>query len=240
VKKGFYDVVRQFDADVFMVQETKATVDIVKDIGKELNGYQVLANEAEKKGYSGTAVFTKLPVLSEFYKINKDEHDQEGRIIGVEFEKFFLVNVYVPNSGSELARLDYRKTWDVDFLRFLKKLNEKKPVIVGGDFNVAHRDIDLARPKPNYDKTAGYTQTEIDGMDNFTKAGLIDSFRALHPDKVLYSFWSQRFGARKNNVGWRIDYFLLSPELKDNLASSDIYNDVMGSDHCPVSVELKF
>jgi exodeoxyribonuclease-3 len=240
VKKGFYDVVKSFDADFFMVQETKASVDIVEGICKELPDYTVYANEAEKKGYSGTAIFTKHKPINSFIDLPNDEHNSEGRISGLEFEDFFLVNVYVPNSGSELKRLEYRKKWDRDFCSFLAALSERKPVIVGGDFNVAQTEIDLARPKPNYNKTAGYTQTEIDGMNAFNNAGLIDTYRNKHPDKIEYSFWSMRFKARDRNVGWRIDYFLVSNQVKEKVKSAEIFGQVMGSDHCPIGLELTF
>lgn len=240
LNKGFHDFIRSWDADVFIFQETKAPVDVVKEIGQEFPDYHVYANEAEKKGYSGTAVFAKEKAKAETYLMNKIDHDSEGRITALEFDKFHLVNVYVPNSGSELKRLDYRKTWDADFLKFCLELEKSKPVIVGGDFNVSHKPIDLARPKENYDKTAGYTQTEIDGLDAFVKAGFIDSFRQLHPDEAKYTFWNMRFGARKRNVGWRIDYFLLSKNLQSKLTSAEIHNDVMGSDHCPIEVVVSF
>ena len=240
VKKGFIDIVKDFNADFFMVQETKATVEIVKDIGEQLEGYYSYANEANKKGYSGTAIFSKEKAISELYGFNIEEHDGEGRITCLEYASFYLINVYVPNSGSGLKRIDYRKKWDVDFLKFIKQLEKKKPVIVGGDFNVAHREIDLARPKSNYNKTAGYTQIEINGMDAFMKNGLMDSFRHFYPEKIVYSFWSQRFKARDRNVGWRIDYFLGSEALLGNLKDAKIYNDVMGSDHCPIGIELSF
>ncbi|HAW51271.1 MAG TPA: exodeoxyribonuclease III [Flavobacteriales bacterium] len=240
VKKGFIDIVKNFDADFFLVQETKASIEIVSDICKDLPGYSVYANEAEKKGYSGTAIFSKHKPIASFTEMPIDEHNEEGRISGLEFDKFFLVNVYVPNSGNELKRLDYRKNWDRDFCSFLSSLAVQKPVIVGGDFNVAHTEIDLARPKSNYNKTAGYTQVEIDGMDAFATSGLVDSFRILHPDRIEYTFWSQRFKARERNVGWRIDYFLVSERVKENIKSAEIYGDVMGSDHCPIGLELKF
>jgi exodeoxyribonuclease-3 len=166
------------------------------------------------------------------------EHDHEGRIICAEYASFFLVTVYVPNSGSELARLGYRQQWDRDFLQYLKGLESQKPVLVCGDFNVAHRAIDLARPKENYNKAAGYMQEEIDGMDAFEQAGLLDTFRVLHPEGVKYSWWSYRAGARQNNIGWRIDYFLASKALMPAISSAEILNDVMGSDHCPVKVTL--
>ena len=240
MNKGFDDFIKNFDADVFLFQETKATTDIVKEIGSNLGDYHVYANEAEKKGYSGTAVFSKEKAINEQYEIKVEEHDSEGRITALEFDHFHLVNVYVPNSGSGMKRLDYRKTWDRDFLKFNKDMERSKPVIIGGDFNVAHHEIDLARPKENYNKTSGYTQVEIDGMDAFEKSGFIDTFRMLHPEEVAYTFWNQRFGARARNVGWRIDYFLISPGLMGNVVAADIHGDVMGSDHCPIELELSF
>ena len=171
--------------------------------------------------------------------IGVDEHDQEGRVIACEFEDFIMVNVYVPNSGSGLKRLDYRQEWDQAFAKYLKKLRKKKPIVVTGDFNVAHQAIDLARPKPNYNKTSGYTQAEIDGFDGILKVGLVDSFRLLYPEEVKYSFWSIRFGARAKNVGWRIDYFLVDKKLEEQIKDATIDNDIMGSDHCPVNLMLK-
>jgi len=240
LKKDFDGFIKSFNADIFIFQETKATADIVKEIGSSFPEYHIYANEAVKKGYSGTAIFTKEKPRSEIYTLGIDEHDQEGRITALEFEQFYIVNVYVPNSGSGMKRLDYRKQWDKDFLEFNEALNKKKPVILGGDFNVAHHAIDLARPKANYNKTSGYTQVEIDGMDNFHKTGFIDSFRHQHSDDVVYTFWSQRFKARDRNVGWRIDYFLVSPDLKDKIISTEIFGDIMGSDHCPLGIELAF
>jgi exodeoxyribonuclease-3 len=170
--------------------------------------------------------------------MNMEEHDQEGRVICAEFEGFFLITVYVPNSGSELLRLDYRQTWDADFLSYLKALEKQKPVVVCGDFNVAHKEIDLARPKANYNKSAGFMQEEIDGMDAFHQAGLIDMFRYLQPTEVKYTWWSYRGGAREKNVGWRIDYFLVSTSFLPAVKAAFILNDVFGSDHCPVGIEL--
>ncbi|MEQ9064138.1 MAG: exodeoxyribonuclease III [Vicingaceae bacterium] len=238
LNKGFDKFIVEWDVDVFLFQETKATVEIVKEIGLSFPKYSIYANEAEKKGYSGTAIFTKERPISELYQMEKPEHDGEGRITGLEFEDFYLINVYVPNSGSNLKRLDYRKNWDKDFLNFNQKLSAKKPLIIGGDLNVAHKEIDLARPKQNYNKTAGFTQTEIDGLDAFVASNFIDTFRELHPDKTAYTFWNQRFKARERNVGWRIDYFLLSKQWKENLKSAQILDQVMGSDHCPILLEV--
>jgi len=186
------------------------------------------------------AAVKKDSPLSIKLDIGIEEHDTEGRVLATEHEHFILVNVYVPNSGAGLKRLEYRATWDQAFAKYLSKLRKKKPIIVTGDFNVAHQPLDLARPKPNYNKTSGYTQVEIDGLEGLHKVGLVDSFRELHPEKVQYSFWSVRFGARARNVGWRIDYFLVDKRLKDNIKKATIHDQIMGSDHCPISLELKF
>jgi exodeoxyribonuclease-3 len=239
MQKGFAESMKSIDADVICLQETKATVEQVKEAVQEINGYHVYANEAERKGYSGTAIITKINPIAVTYYIGHDEHDNEGRVNCAEFEDFFLITVYVPNSGSELLRLGYRKKWDADFLKYLKNLEKTKPVIVCGDFNVAHKPIDLARPKENYNKAAGYMQDEIDGMDNFIGNGFIDTFRLLNGDEVKYSWWSYRAGARQKNIGWRIDYFLVSDIIKDRIKDAFILNEIMGSDHCPVGIEIK-
>jgi exodeoxyribonuclease III len=236
--KSFLSDMQALNPDVICLQETKATVEQVKETLASMTDYHIFANEAERKGYSGTAILTKSKPLSVRYDMGVSEHDHEGRIICAEYASFFLVTVYVPNSGSELARLGYRQQWDRDFLQYLKGLESQKPVLVCGDFNVAHRAIDLARPKENYNKAAGYMQEEIDGMDAFEQAGLLDTFRVLHPEGVKYSWWSYRAGARQNNIGWRIDYFLASKALMPAISSAEILNDVMGSDHCPVKVTL--
>ena len=236
--KSFLSDMQALNPDVICLQETKATVEQVKETLASMTDYQIFANEAERKGYSGTAILTKSKPLSVRYDMGVSEHDHEGRIICAEYASFFLVTVYVPNSGSELARLGYRQQWDRDFLQYLKGLESQKPVLVCGDFNVAHRAIDLARPKENYNKAAGYMQEEIDGMDAFEQAGLLDTFRVLHPEGVKYSWWSYRAGARQNNIGWRIDYFLASKAMMPAVSSAEILNDVMGSDHCPVKVTL--
>jgi exodeoxyribonuclease-3 len=224
--------------DVICLQETKATPEQVKEAVTDLKEYAVYANGAERKGYSGTAILTKKLPVNVTYDMGVEEHDQEGRITNLEFEDFFLICVYVPNSGSELARLDYRQKWDADFLNYLKKLEQSKPVVVCGDFNVAHKAIDLARPKDNYNKSAGYMQEEIDGMNNFTSNGLVDTFRLQHPETIKYSWWSYRAGARQKNVGWRIDYFLVSELFLPNVKDAFILNEVLGSDHCPVGIEI--
>lgn len=238
VKKGFYDKIKELDPDVLCLQETKATVDIVKDIATEMDGYECYANEAEKKGYSGTAIFTKTPPLSVLYDLGVPEHDNEGRVITLEFDNYYLVNTYVPNSGANLVRLDYRKTWDKAMNDYLSDLQKKKPVVFCGDLNVAREPIDLARPDSNYNKTAGYTRTEIDGINTFLDSGLIDSFRELHPERVAYSFWNVRFKARERNVGWRIDYFLVSEGLRSSIQKADVLDQVMGSDHCPIQLVI--
>ena len=238
VKKNFIDDVAILNPDVLCLQETKAMVFQVKETLEPLGGYFIYANEAEKKGYSGTAILTKNKPLSVSYGINSPEHDREGRVICAEYEEFFVVNVYVPNSGSQLLRLDYRQVWDREFCAYLKNLEKKKPIIVCGDFNVAHNSIDLARPKQNYNRSAGFMQEEIDGMNFYNKNRLVDSYRHLYPSEIKYSWWSYRAGARKKNIGWRIDYVLLSESLLERLINAEIHNDIFGSDHCPVSISF--
>jgi exodeoxyribonuclease-3 len=239
IQKSFVEDMKKVDADIICLQETKATVEQVKEVAKAVDGYHVFANEAERKGYSGTAILTKHVPIAVTYYIGKEEHDNEGRITCAEFEEYFLITAYVPNSGSELARLGYRQTWDKEFLGYLKNLEKTKPVIVCGDFNVAHKAIDLARPKENYNKAAGFMQEEIDGMDAFTSNGLVDTFRAKNGDEIKYSWWSYRAGARGKNIGWRIDYFLVSESLLPKVKDAFILNEVMGSDHCPVGITLQ-
>ena len=242
-QKEFFKSVEQLNTDILCIQETKAQDDQVEEVlaSLKLDGFHLFTNSAVKKGYSGTAILTKTEPLSVVYDINMPEHDAEGRVISLEFEKFYLVNVYVPNSGSDLKRLGYRQEWDKAFYTYLKKLEENKPVIACGDFNVAHKEIDLARPKANYNKSAGYMQEEIDGMDRYTQGGLVDIFRYLHRDqRDIYSWWSYRAGARDKNVGWRIDYFLVSQSFIEGVAKAGIHNEFMGSDHCPVSIEVNF
>jgi exodeoxyribonuclease-3 len=195
-------------------------------------------NSATQKGYSGTAILSKEKPIAVVDDMGNEKHDNEGRIQCAEFKNFYLVNVYVPNSGQQLDRLDYRKTWDADFLKYLKNLEEVKPVIICGDLNVAHRAIDLKNDKANYNKTAGYTQIEIDGMDNFIGAGFVDSWRHHHPEEVAYSYWSYRFKARERNTGWRIDYFLISNSLMPKVRSVEILAEYFGSDHCPIALEI--
>nr|WP_319399720.1 exodeoxyribonuclease III [uncultured Carboxylicivirga sp.] len=236
-KKDFFESFDQMAPDILCLQETKAQDDQVAEVLKSMMGWHFYSNSAEKKGYSGTAIISKQEPISVSKGIGLEEHDNEGRVLTLEYDRFYLVNVYVPNSGSELKRLDYRQDWDKAFFDYLKKLEEKKPVLSCGDFNVAHKEIDLARPKPNYNKSAGFMQEEIDGMDRFTQGGLVDTFRHFHPDEAdKYSWWSYRAGARGKNIGWRIDYFLASESFLPEIKDAFILPEVMGSDHCPVGI----
>lgn len=239
LQKGFEQTLNELTPDILCIQETKAQPDQVSDALSKIEGYTVYSNSAQRKGYSGTAILSRIPLIAITNDMGIAEHDTEGRIICAELEQCFVVTVYVPNSGAELARLDYRKQWDIDFCAYLKSLEKRKPVIVCGDFNVAHKPIDIARPKENYDKSAGYTQIEIDGMDHFTSSGFVDTFRQMHPNQAeAYSWWSYRAGARARNIGWRIDYFLMSKSLTAKLSSADIYPQFTGSDHCPIGIEI--
>lgn len=238
VKKDFFESVKKMDPDILCLQETKAQDNEVIKAVSVLSNYEIYVNSADKKGYSGTAILSKSKPLGITKEMGIAEHDTEGRIICAEFTGFYLVNVYVPNSGQQLDRLGYRKKWDAAFLRYLKNLEKKKPVIVAGDFNVAHQAIDLKNDKSNYNKTAGYTQIEIDGMTNLTSAGFIDTFRYMHPKEVAYTYWSYRFKARERNTGWRIDYFLVSRSLLDKVKKAEILSQYYGSDHCPVTLEI--
>lgn len=236
VTKGFLDYFKEVDADIFCLQETKLQEG---QIDLNLEGYYDYWNYAQKKGYSGTAIFTKKKPISVAYGIDIEEHDKEGRVITLEFEDFYFVTVYTPNSQSELKRLDYRMKWEDDFREYLKKLDNIKPVIVCGDLNVAHQEIDLKNPKTNR-KNAGFTDEEREKLTILLNDGFIDTYRYFNPEKEgAYSWWSYRFNARKNNSGWRIDYFLASEKLKDRLVSADIHTEILGSDHCPVELVLK-
>jgi len=236
VNKGFMDTFKELDADIFCLQETKLQEG---QIELDLEGYYDYWNYAEKKGYSGTAVFCKQKPVSVSYGVGIDEHDKEGRVITLEFEKFYLVNVYTPNSKRELERLDYRMNWEDDFRKYLLKLNEYKPVVICGDLNVAHKEIDLKNPKTNK-KSAGFTNEERNKMTELIEAGFIDTFRYFYPDKEdAYSWWSNFAKARERNVGWRIDYFVASKSLKDQLEDAFICPEYMGSDHCPVGLIIK-
>lgn len=237
VKKGFLEFFNEADADIFCIQESKLQEG---QINLELPGYKQYWNYAVKKGYSGTAIFTKEKPVSVAYGMGIEEHDQEGRVITLEYEKFYFVTVYTPNSQSELARLDYRMQWEDDFLSYLKGLEEKKPVIFCGDLNVAHKEIDLKNPKTNR-KNAGFTDEERGKFSILLEAGFVDTFRYLYPDaEGIYSWWSYRFSARAKNAGWRIDYFCVSDCLKDNIKDAKILTDVLGSDHCPVELDITF
>ncbi|HAP69821.1 MAG TPA: exodeoxyribonuclease III [Flavobacteriales bacterium] len=236
-KKGLLESIEKMDADVIGFQETKATEEQVREVLFGLD-YHIYAFSAEKKGYSGTAIISKTEALSYQYGIGIPEHDDQGRAITCEFEDFYLLNVYVPNSGNGLVRLPYRMNWDEALLAYIKELEKKKPVVYCGDLNVAHTEMDIKNAKSNYNKTPGYTQDEIDGMNRYLDAGLVDTFRAQHPNEIKYSWWSYRANARENNVGWRLDYFLVSESLMPKVKESFILNDVHGSDHCPVGVEI--
>ncbi len=238
-KKNFFNDLKQMAPDILCLQETKAQDDQVAETLADISDYYIFSNSAEKRGYSGTTILSKTNPKNISRNIGITGHDREGRVLCLEYDKFFLVNVYVPNSGSALKRLDYRQEWDLAFFDYLKNLEKAKPVIVCGDFNVAHKPIDLTHPKANYNKYAGYMQAEIDGMDRFTQNGLVDTFRYFYPDKTqAYSWWSYRAGARERNVGWRIDYFLVSEPIIASVKSAFLLTEIMGSDHCPVGIEL--
>ena len=233
--KGFMDFFNDIDADIFCIQESKMQEG---QLALDMPGYHQFWNYADKKGYSGTAIFTKEEPISVANGIGIDEHDHEGRVITLEYEGFYMVTVYTPNSQNELARLDYRMQWEDDFRAYLKKLEENKPVIVCGDMNVAHKEIDLKNPKTNR-KNAGFTDEEREKMTVLLDDGFIDTFRYFYPDQEnIYSWWSYRFKAREKNAGWRIDYFLTSESLKDKLVDAKIHTDIMGSDHCPVELDI--
>ena len=234
--KGFMDFFKEVDADIFCLQETKLQAG---QIEMNLEGYHQYWNYAEKKGYSGTAIFTKKEPISVTYGLGIEEHDKEGRAITLEFDDFYFITVYTPNSQTELARLSYRMTWEDDFKKYLKKLEEKKPVIFCGDLNVAHKEIDLKNPKTNR-KNAGFTDEERAKFTELVNDGFIDTFRYFYPEmEGIYSWWSYRFKAREKNAGWRIDYFMVSSSLKDRLESAKIHTEIYGSDHCPVELVLK-
>lgn len=237
VGKGFYDFFKDIDADIFSLQETKLQENQVDDELKKIREYQYW-NYAEKKGYSGTACFCKEKPISVTYGLGIDEHDKEGRIITLEYDKFYLVNCYTPNSKRELERLDYRMVWEDEIRKYLLELNKKKPVIMCGDLNVAHEEIDLKNPKTNKGN-AGFTNEEREKMTELLNAGFIDSYRYLYPEKIEYSWWSYMGHAREKNVGWRIDYFIVSNDFRENIKDATIYTEILGSDHCPVGLEIK-
>ena len=235
LNKGFAGSFKQLDADIFCLQETKCQPE---QVDLEFEGYTSYWNSAEKKGYSGTAIFTKQKPLNVTYGIGIEEHDKEGRVITLEFEKFYMVDIYTPNSKRELERLDYRQIWEDEIRKYLLKLNETKPVIMCGDLNVAHEEIDLKNPKTNR-HNAGFTDEERQKMTELLDAGFIDSFRYLYPDKEnAYSWWSYMGHAREKNVGWRIDYFIVSKSIENEIKEATIYPEIMGSDHCPVGLEI--
>lgn len=237
VQKGFLDFFNEIDADFFCIQESKLQEG---QIDLDLPGYQQYWNYAEKKGYSGTAIFARETPLSVSYGIEMEEHDHEGRVITLEYDQFYLVTCYTPNSQNELARLPYRMTWEDAFLAYLKELDAKKPVILCGDLNVAHEEIDLKNPKSNR-QNAGFTNEERSKMTTLLNAGFTDTFRHFYPDtEGIYSWWSYRFKAREKNAGWRIDYFITSKRLDDQLEKAAIHTEVFGSDHCPVEVDIQF
>lgn len=238
-KKGLVDIIEDLNADIICFQETKAQDDQVIEALDGVNGYHVYSFSAEKKGYSGTSILSKTEPISVSYGLGDPEHDNEGRLITAEYEDFYLLTAYVPNSQRGLARIDYRQEWDKALLAHMQKLEESKPVILCGDMNVAHQPIDLKNPKSNWNKTAGYTEWEVAGMDNFLKGGYTDTFRYFYPEEIKYSWWSYRMNARAKNVGWRIDYFLVSDKYMDHVEDAFILNDVLGSDHCPVGITLK-
>lgn len=236
LKKGFEDFFYDIDADIFCIQETKMQEGQIEAF--ELKGYKQYWNSAVKKGYSGTAIFTKMEPISVSYGIGIEEHDQEGRVITLEFEKFYLVNIYVPNSKRELERLDYRMIWEDEIRKYLCNLNKKKPVIMCGDLNVAHEEIDLKNPKTNR-KNAGFTDEERNKMTELLNANFIDSYRYIYPEKIAYSWWSYMGNARQKDIGWRIDYFIVSSDIKEKMKDAYIFKDIYGSDHCPVGLDIE-
>ncbi len=239
IKKDFISTLDSLNTDVLCLQETKAQDDQVVEALADVRGYYIYTNSAVKKGYSGTAILTRKEPENVYLDIGIEEHDTEGRVITAEFEKYYLITVYTPNSGSELKRLGYRQEWDIAFLAYMKELEKTKPVIVCGDLNVANTEIDLARPKQNYNKSAGYMQEEIDGINSILANGFIDTYRHARGDEIKYSWWSYRAGARQRNIGWRIDYFLMSDGIKNMITDADVHPEIMGSDHCPVSLLVK-
>lgn len=240
IKKTFIADIQSLAPDVFCLQETKAADDDVMMAAQSFPGYHAYANSSKaRKGYSGTAIFSKEEPIEVSYDMGIEEFDQEGRIITAEFTDYFVVTAYCPNSGEELVRLDYRQRWDAEFLKYLTWLDKRKPVLACGDFNVAHQSIDLARPKDNYNKSSGYTQQEIDGFQQFLDAGFVDTYRHFQPSEIKYSYWNNWQQSREKNIGWRIDYFLASARLLERVKAAEIYNDKMGSDHCPVGVLME-
>ena len=237
INKGFNDFFKEADADIFCIQETKLQDEQAESI--EFEGYTKYINSAVKKGYSGTMIFTKQKPINVTYDLGIEEFDKEGRIITLEYDKFFIVNCYTPNSKRELERLDYRMKWEDEVRSYLKRLDDIKPVIYCGDLNVAHEEIDIKNPKTNH-FSAGFTDQEREKMTELLNSGFIDTYRYLYPDKVMYSWWSYMRQAREKNIGWRIDYIIVSDALKNNLKEADILTQVLGSDHCPISLDIEF
>lgn len=236
-KKGFHEFLKEYEPDILLLQEIKVAEDQVPMDLKYMEGYEVFINSANRKGYSGTAIYTKSKPISVRYGIGKEEYDDEGRVLTAEFEEFYAISIYVPNSKRGLERLGYRQKWDREVLDYLKNLEKKKPVIIGGDFNVAHEEIDLARPKQNKGKH-GFTDEEREGFDRYIKSGFIDAFRLFHDGPGHYTWWNYFGNAKANNVGWRIDYILVSESLKKQIKDAYILSKVEGSDHCPVGIEI--
>ena len=241
IKKDFNESIARINPDILCLQETKAQKhEVEKALMSFLENYRIFVNEAEKKGYSGVAILTKLQPITVTYGMNIPKFDAEGRIICAEYESYFLVTVYTPNAGQGLKRLDFKHEWDIAFKNYVKTLDAKKPVIICGDLNVAHQAIDLKNDKSNYNKTAGYTQIEIDDFSNLLNSGFVDVFRHLYPNKIQYTYWSYRFKARERNTGWRIDYFLVSERILDKVKDIQVLDQYYGSDHCPVAMEIDF
>ena len=237
ITKGFEDFFKEVDADIFSIQESKMQEDQAEEI--QFDGYYRYMNSAIKKGYSGTITFTKEKPINVTYGLGIEEHDQEGRIITLEYDKFYLVNCYTPNSKRELERLDYRMIWEDELRKYLKKLEETKPVVYCGDLNVAHEEIDIKNPSTNH-HSAGFTDEERNKMTTLLQSGFIDTYRTLYPEKVEYSWWSYMRQAREKNIGWRIDYFITSESLKKNIKDAKIHTQVLGSDHCPIELDIDF
>lgn len=240
VKKDFLKDIKRLNPDIICLQETKASVEEAKSVFELLPDYHCYVNASKaRKGYSGTAILSKEDPLNVTYDLGIEEHDQEGRVVTAEYPFFFLVTVYTPNAGDGLKRLDYREGWDVAFREYVVSLQRRKPVILCGDFNVAHQSIDLARPKDNYNQSAGYSQREIDGFQRLLDEGFTDTFRHFHPTEVKYTYWNNLFNSRARNVGWRIDYFLVGKSLLPKVTSVFIHTEIQGSDHCPVGLEVE-
>jgi exodeoxyribonuclease-3 len=240
MKKDFLKDIRTMNPDILCMQETKAGVEDARTLCALLPEYKTYVNASKaRKGYSGTAILSKTEPLSVTYDMNVEEHDQEGRVITAEYDNFFLVSIYTPNSGEGLKRIDYREKWDDDFRNYVLKLNSKKSLIISGDLNVAHQEIDIARAKENYNKSPGYTQREIDSFNKLLNAGFVDTFRHFHPDQIKYTYWNNFFNSRARNVGWRLDYFLVNNSMINRVKASEIYNEYLGSDHCPIALKIE-